>query len=60
MRVVRPQANEATCNADEVMISAYCKGDFRRYPLIPTDNGARCAPGRNNVTVQVTLVCAKL
>jgi hypothetical protein len=43
------------------MISAYCTGNFRgNYPLMPTDNGARCGPDARNSAVQVTIICAKL
>jgi hypothetical protein len=43
------------------MISAYCTGNFRgNYPLMPTDNGARCGPDARNSAVQVTIICATL
>jgi hypothetical protein len=48
----------ASCNGDEIMISAYCTGTFNAYPLVPLANGARCG---NNPTLalRVTIVCAK-
>jgi len=55
---VSPNAPQATCDAGEVMISAYCIGNFANYPLKPAENGAAC--GDAGVTdVKVTLVCAK-
>jgi hypothetical protein len=42
LRVVAAQSSTASCEADEVMISAYCSGAFNTYPLIPLENGARC------------------
>lgn len=42
LRVVAPQSSTASCETDEVIISAYCSGTFNAYPLIPLENGARC------------------
>jgi len=59
LRVVAPQSSTATCEADEVMISAYCSGSFNAYPLVPLANGARCGNNPNSTTLRVTIVCAK-
>jgi hypothetical protein len=59
LRVVTPQSSTATCEADEVMISAYCSGSFNAYPLVPLANGARCGNNPNSTTLRVTIVCAK-
>jgi hypothetical protein len=59
LRVVAPQSSTATCEADEVMISAYCSGAFNAYPLVPLANGARCGNNPNSTTLRVTIVCAK-
>jgi hypothetical protein len=59
LRVVTPQSSTATCEADEVMISAYCSGTFNAYPLVPLANGARCGNNPNSTTLRVTIVCAK-
>jgi Collagen triple helix repeat (20 copies) len=42
LRVVSPQLSIASCETDEIMISAYCSGTFNAYPLVPLANGARC------------------
>ena len=49
IRVVSDGGNAAQCEADEVMISAYCSGTFTDYPLNVTANGADCgtATGRD-------------
>ena len=59
LRVVSPQSSTATCESDEVMISAYCSGTFNAYPLVPLANGARCGNNPNSTTLRVTIVCAK-
>ena len=59
LRVVAPQATSASCEADEVMISAYCSGTFNTYPLVPLANGARCGNNPASTTLRVTIVCAK-
>ena len=59
LRVVAPQATSASCEADEVMISAYCTGTFNTYPLVPLANGARCGNNQASTTLRVTIVCAK-
>jgi hypothetical protein len=58
-RVVAPQSSSASCETDEVMISAYCTGTFNNYPLVPLANGARCGNNPNSTTFRVTIVCAK-
>jgi Collagen triple helix repeat (20 copies) len=58
-RVVSPQSSIASCNGDEIMISAYCSGTFNSYPLVPLTNGARCGNNPNSTTLRVTIVCAK-
>jgi hypothetical protein len=59
LRLVAPQSSVASCEADEVMISAYCIGNFNSYPLVPFANGARCGDNPNSATLRVTIVCAK-
>jgi hypothetical protein len=58
-RVVSPQATTASCEADEIMISAYCSGTFNAYPLVPLENGARCGNNPSSTRLRVTIVCAK-
>jgi hypothetical protein len=55
LRLVRPHAPNASCEADEVMISAFCSGKYRSYPLTTTANSAKCGSD-----VEVTIVCAKM
>jgi hypothetical protein len=57
--VVAPQSSTASCQTDEIMISAYCTGTFTNYPLVPLTNGARCGANPNSTTLRVTIVCAK-
>jgi hypothetical protein len=57
--VVAAQSSTASCEADEIMISAYCSGTFNAYPLVPLTNGARCGNNPNSTTLRVTIVCAK-
>ena len=59
LRVVSPQSSTASCEADELMISAYCTGTFNAYPLVALANGARCGNNPNSTTLRVTIVCAK-
>ena len=59
LRVVSPQSSTASCETDEIMISAYCTGTFNAYPLVPLANGARCGNNPNSTTLRVTVVCAK-
>ena len=59
LRVVAPQSSTASCEADEVMISAYCSGAFNAYPLVPLENGARCGNNPRSTTLRVTIVCPK-
>ena len=49
-------ARTASCNADEVMISAMCVG--AGAPLTATDNGATCGVASNTQS-KVRLVCMK-
>src|SRR5258707_15654908 len=58
LRVVAAQSPTASCEADEIMISAYCSGTFNAYPLVPLTNGARCGNNPNSA-LRVTIVCAK-
>jgi len=53
-RVVAPQSSSASCESNEVMISAYCTGTFNNYPLVPLANGARCGNNPNSTTLRVT------
>jgi hypothetical protein len=55
LRIVRPNASSATCNADEIIVSAVCNGQSSRLPLT-TDKSARCESDGNTVTI----LCAKL
>jgi hypothetical protein len=57
-RLVSPNAAQATCDAGEVLISAYCTGTFTSYPLKPSPNGASCGEP-NSTEVKVTIVCGK-
>jgi hypothetical protein len=59
LRVVSPQSSIASCEADEIMVSAYCTGTFNAYPLVPLANGARCGNNPNSTTLRVTIVCVK-
>ena len=60
-RVVSPKSASASCEPNEVMISAFCTGDFTAYPLVPSPSltGARCGNNPNSTTLRVTIVCAK-
>ena len=61
LRLVRPHAPAATCEAGEVMISAFCSGKYQRYPLTTTQNSARCGPDTPRAPqVEVTIVCARI
>ena len=61
LRLVRPRAPAATCQDGEVMISAFCSGKFKAYPLTTTENGARCGADTSGTSpVEVTIVCAKM
>ena len=59
LRIVAPQSASASCEADEVLVNAYCTGTFNAYPLVPLSNGARCGNNPNATTMRVTIVCAK-
>jgi hypothetical protein len=52
LRVVSPQLSIASCETDEIMISAYCSGTFNAYPLVPLANGARCGNNPNSTTLR--------
>jgi hypothetical protein len=56
LRVVRPNASSASCNADEIVVSAVCSGRSSRQPLTTTERSARCESNGNSVTI----LCAKL
>jgi hypothetical protein len=56
--VVSPNAPSATCDAAEVLISAYCTGSWTNYPLKPSVNGASCGEA-GGTDVKVTIVCGK-
>ena len=56
--MVSPNAATATCDAGEVLISAYCTGTFTNYPLKPTANGASCGEA-GSTEARVTIVCGK-
>jgi hypothetical protein len=60
LRLVRGNGPAASCRADEVMISAFCTGQYSRYPLTTTETGAKCGPDIKSNTVAVTIVCAKM
>jgi hypothetical protein len=60
LRLVRGHGPSASCNADEVMISAFCTGNYTRNPLITTQNGAKCGPDTKNNPLEATIVCAKM
>jgi hypothetical protein len=57
MRVVSGEPS-GTCDAGETMVSAFCSGGGREYPLQTTANGAKC--GYSGSSAEVTLVCMKL
>jgi hypothetical protein len=57
--VVSPDAPSATCDAAEVLISAYCTGSWTgNYPLRPSGNGASCGDA-GTTDIKVTIVCGK-
>jgi hypothetical protein len=56
--VVSPNAPSATCDAAEILISAYCTGSWTNYPLKPSVNGASCGEA-GSADVKVTIVCGK-
>jgi hypothetical protein len=56
LRVVAPQSSTASCETDEVMISAFCSGSFNAYPLVPLANGARCGNNPNSTTLRACSV----
>jgi hypothetical protein len=60
MRIVRGNGPTASCNADEVMVSAICVGDYARNPLTTTENGAKCGPDMKSNTIEARIVCAKM
>jgi hypothetical protein len=57
-RVIAAETAMANCNADEVLISAYCRGTWSSYPLIPSESGAKCGEDPAATAVKVTIVCA--
>jgi hypothetical protein len=57
IRVVAP-APAASCNADEIMISAFCTGTAPQYSLTTNANGAKCGDDLAS-PLKVTIVCLK-
>jgi hypothetical protein len=55
---VAPGAVTATCDAGEVLISAYCTGSWTNYPLKPTATGASCGEAGSN-DAKVVIVCGR-
>jgi len=53
LRVVSPQSSIASCDGDEIMISAYCSGTFNSYPLVPL------AKARAVATIRIRQRCAR-
>src|SRR4029079_6821046 len=52
-----PQSSTASCQTDDIQISAQLTGTFTTYPLVPLPNGARCGATPNSTTLRVTIVC---
>jgi hypothetical protein len=48
----------SSCDADEVLISAWCIGTYESYPLRMGQNEASCGAAED-ADVQVMIVCAK-
>lgn len=57
LRIVTPDAAQANCNADEILVSAYCTGPGTAAPAARRD-GAQCGDG-TGTELKVTIVCAK-
>jgi hypothetical protein len=58
-RVVAGSSASASCNGDEVVISAICTGSPNFTPLRLQGNGAQCGDEANATSVQIRLVCGK-
>ena len=58
LRVVEGAARRASCDVDEVLLSAYCSGRSQANLRIQA-NGAECRPDDGPTPPQVTIVCAK-
>jgi Collagen triple helix repeat (20 copies) len=60
IRVLAPvgSGQSSSCDAGEVMVSAWCIGTYESYPLRMGQNEASCA-GAEDADVQVVVVCAK-
>lgn len=59
LRVVTSNSASASCNGDEVVISAICAGSPNFTPLKLSGNGAQCGDDANATSVQIRLVCGK-
>jgi hypothetical protein len=51
LRVVSPESSIASCEADEIMISAYCTGTFNAYPLVGRHGWPTLNPPKPHRTV---------
>jgi Collagen triple helix repeat (20 copies) len=60
IRVLAPvgSGQSSSCDAGEVMVSAWCIGTYQSYPLRMGQNEASCAAAEDT-DVQVVVVCAK-
>jgi len=58
-RVVISSSASASCNSDEMMITALCTGSPNFTPLKLSGNGAQCGDEANSTAVQVRLVCGR-
>ena len=60
IRVLAPvgSGQSSSCDAGEVMVSAWCVGTYQSYPLRMGQNEASCAAAED-ADVQVVVVCAK-
>jgi hypothetical protein len=60
IRVLAPvgSGQSSSCDAGEVMVSAWCIGTYQSYPLRMGQNEASCAAAED-ADVQVVVVCAK-
>ena len=58
-RVVTANSASASCNGDEVVISAICTGSPNFTPLKLSGNGAQCGDEPAATSVQIRPVCGK-
>ena len=60
IRVLAPvgSGQSSSCDAGEIMVSAWCIGTYQSYPLRMGQNEASCAAAED-ADVQVVVVCAK-